>query len=129
MATKGSFAKRTTVPVEKSLMEIRRVLDRYGATETSITLVGGKKGLSFKMRDSLAGWRGVRVTIAESALESQTERQQWRALVMLLRAKLESIALNVTTFEQEFLPYIQLSETRTVGDVIIPQMRAGELRS
>lgn len=129
MATKGSFAKRTTVPIEKSLMEIRRVLDRYGATETSITLVGGKKGLSFKMRDSHSGWRGVRISIAESSREAQKERQQWRALVMLLRAKLESIALNVTTFEQEFLPYIQLSETRTVGDVIIPQVRSGDLLS
>ncbi|MFN7930906.1 MAG: hypothetical protein U0Y68_23875 [Blastocatellia bacterium] len=52
----------------------------------------------------------------------QATRQKWRALALVIKAKLEAVESGITTIEQEFLPFIVAADGRTVGEHLIPQL-------
>jgi hypothetical protein len=54
---------------------------------------------------------------AEKAWE-QVTRQRWRALALVIKAKLEAVTSGISTFEAEFLANTMLPDGRTVGDVV-----------
>ena len=131
-----SYAKGTTVPVEKTRAEIDRLLAKHGATQRLI-------GIDEPRNAALVGFtlaeRQVRLIVplpsignlqiprgrgewAERArrARAQAERERWRAVLMLVRAKLEAIALGLTTVEREFLADISLPDGRRVGAVLAP---------
>ena len=58
----------------------------------------------------------------EIPLIAQEERQRWRALVLVIKAKLEAVESGITTFENEFLAHIVLPDNRTVGEWLAPQI-------
>lgn len=60
---------------------------------------------------------------AEEAYE-QAVRQRWRALALVIKAKLEAVEAQISTVEQEFLPFIQLPTGGTVGEWVTPQLSA-----
>jgi hypothetical protein len=58
----------------------------------------------------------------------QAVRQRWRALVLVLKAKLEAIESGISSFEDEFLAQTVLPDNTTVGGFMRPQLdRAYEL--
>ena len=67
---------------------------------------------------------------ARSAHE-QAERQAWRALLLIVRAKLEAVESGITTVEEEFLAHMVLPAGDTIGERVLPQMdeamRSGRL--
>jgi hypothetical protein len=51
----------------------------------------------------------------------QACRQRWRALLLAIKAKLESVECGISTFEQEFMAFIVNPSTgRTIGEEITP---------
>ena len=58
---------------------------------------------------------------AEDAYE-QAVRQRWRALALVIKAKLEAVEAGISTVEREFLDAIMLPDGRTVGDWLGPQL-------
>ena len=60
-------------------------------------------------------------TQVESAVE-QAVRQKWRALALVVKAKLEAVESGITSFEEEFLAHILLPDGSTVGGTMIPQI-------
>jgi hypothetical protein len=58
---------------------------------------------------------------AEAAWE-QSCRQCWRALSLVIKAKLEAVEAGIATFEDEFLAYQVLPDGKTVGQCIHPQI-------
>jgi hypothetical protein len=60
------------------------------------------------------GWTKAR-------LEAAT-RQRWRALVLVLKAKLEAVDAGISTLEQEFLANVVMEDGRTIGQAIIPRL-------
>ena len=52
----------------------------------------------------------------------QAQRSAWRALNLVIKAKLESVKAGIFTFEQEFLPHILLPNGQTVGEFMVPQI-------
>jgi hypothetical protein len=52
----------------------------------------------------------------------QACRQRWRALALVIKAKLEAVESGITTFEEEFLAHISLPGGGTVGDFMLPQV-------
>lgn len=54
----------------------------------------------------------------------QAERQRWRALFLVIKAKLEAVESQIATFEEEFLPHIVLPDDTTVGSVVLPLVQA-----
>jgi hypothetical protein len=131
-----SYAKNTIVSIDQSQMEIQKLLQRYGATQFAIDWE--KAQILFKLQT-----RSVRIQVQyplKSAFEytpthikrqpdqlkkafDQACRQRWRALVLVLKAKLEAIESEITTLDHEFLSFFVLKNGQTVAENIIPQLQ------
>lgn len=136
-----TYAAQTSVSVERSKMEIERTLQRYGASqfiygwdqqEAVIGFVVASdeqmRQVRFKVKVPDIGdfyWtansRQRSRAAAEKAWE-QAQRQRWRALLLVIKAKLEAIEAGIATFEDEFGMYIMLPNGQTVGEAVMPQV-------
>ena len=131
----SQYAKTTTVSVEKSRIEAEAILQRYGADrfaylkdkdDTQLIFEVNNRQYKLKVtapdRDSKEMMYTEKGRIrAESNIETvyqQAVRQRWRVLVLLLKAKLESIELGYSTIEDEFLAYSLLRDGRTLGEAV-----------
>ena len=112
------YAQRTEVSTDKSRAEIERTLSRYGATAFVYGWQGNAASIMFE-----AHGRRIRYNVpmpsreqfrrsptgkprAASAIDrewEQAQRQRWRALSLLVKAKLEAIECGIATFEDAFL--------------------------
>lgn len=133
------YASDTSVPVDRSKSEIERLIRRYGAQEfvtgwsdnTGEALVGFQvagKRVQFRLplpsADDFATspkGRARRGGAAEAARE-QEERRRWRALGLLIKAKLEAVASKITVFEEEFLAHLVVRGGKTVGQMLLPRL-------
>jgi hypothetical protein len=48
------------------------------------------------------------------------ELQRWRALLLVIKAKLESVESNIETFEHAFLAQIVMPNDQTVSEILNP---------
>lgn len=135
------FAETTSVAADRSRGEIERTLSRYGATGFMYGWDEGGAIVGFKAQDRLVrfklsmpdrdeprfvltpGGRTRSPAQAETAWEQAT-RQIWRALLLVVKAKLEAIEAGISTFEQEFLAFITLPDGSTLGEWAAPQIEA-----
>lgn len=137
-----SFAADTTVPAERSRAEIDKMLQRAGATQRMMGsddaggfafVVFGLVGRQVRLRVPLPklnscefdrDGRGSRRTAdARRRVWEQACRARWRALVLLLKAKLEAISLGLSTPEREFLADIFLPDGRTVYEFLADPLK------
>lgn len=137
----GQYASQTSVSSDKSRSEIEKTLKRYGAksfaygwNESSATIVfdidDRRIRFTLPLPDSAerrfthtATGKPRAANSIEEAYE-QAVRQSWRALNLVIKAKLEAVAAHIATVEQEFLAYIVDPNTNeTVGDIIAPQLK------
>jgi hypothetical protein len=132
------YAAKTDVSTERSRGEIERILVRYGATSFAYGWEGTTTILGFKMQDRHIRYKLAMPAIGEfrytenrrlprsqQAMQDAWEqacRQRWRALALIIKAKLEAIESGITDFETEFLAHTLLPEGRTVGEWIQPQI-------
>ena len=139
-----TYAANTDVSTERSRGEIERTLQRYGATGFLYGWNNDQAVLGFEMNK-----RQLRFTIAlpdrqaaafqktptgkqrtpHAAQEAweQATRQRWRALALVIKAKLEAVESGIATFEEEFLAHILLPSGQTVGQWMIPQVKQAYL--
>lgn len=132
-----TYAENTTVPVERSKVEIERVLRRYGASSFSyawdeqinmiaIQFVAHDRRIRFvlPMPDRCDAARTptgrARSAAATAAGYAQQERSRWRSLGLIIKAKLEAVETGLVTFEEEFLAHMVLPDNSTVGSQVIP---------
>ncbi len=138
------YAASTTVTVERSRNEIEATLLRYGAAqfmygwEATGAIIAfvvetpqGKRQVRFELplpsRDERRFTHhatGARTATAAEKLWEQACRQRWRALLLVVKAKLEAVESGIATFEDEFLAYILLPDGGTVGQLLAPQLEA-----
>lgn len=139
-----TFAKGTTVSVEKSRMEIEAMLQKIGASQfgtiTDIekhrAMIGFRwKSINIQMEVNLpdpkdkafTGWRPRIGTPTPDRARAEWDaevRRRWRCLTLALKAKIISVEDKVTTFEKEFLPYMVTDTGETFGDRMMPSVRA-----
>ncbi|MEM6704652.1 MAG: hypothetical protein AAF690_18175 [Acidobacteriota bacterium] len=135
-----AYAENTTVPAEKSRAEIDALVHKYGATSFSymtekqegrelaaIMFSMENRYVRFVMplpsRDDPQFWRHSRGRRTPEAARKQWDtavRSSWRALLLAIKAKLESVERDISTFEQEFLAHIVMPDNRTLGEHVIP---------
>lgn len=133
------FAANTTVAVSKSKMDIENILGKYGADGFMSGWNSEKAMIAFEMcgrrivfnvpmpdihsdeirRNGLGRIRNS--TQIEKAYE-QAQRQRWRALLLVIKAKLEAVESGITEFEDEFLAHIALPDGTTAGEWMKPQI-------
>ena len=117
-----SYAHKTRVPVDRSRAEIEKLIHKYGCTQygTAIDYETGRVRVQFK---SNGDQRIVRIEM-ETPKNEQRKRERWRALCLVLKAKLEAVAQKITTFDDEFMPHIVMPDDRTVGQHLRPAIAA-----
>lgn len=136
------YAAETSVSVENSRAEIETILRRYGAdafgyyTEATRAVVQFRfEGWSIRFEVPLPDpedpefartpkRRQRRTPEAREAAWEQACRQRWRALALAIKAKLEAVECEITSFEEEFLAHLVLPSGRTVAQHALPQLRA-----
>ena len=121
----GRYANKTTVPVNRSKGKLEELVVKYGAAEFVIGWNNeGQNMIGFKMHD-----RSVRFVMPAliKDYDTQREREQrertaWRALLLLVKAKLEAVESGFTVFEEEFLPHIITNTGATVYEELRPRL-------
>ncbi|HEU4541748.1 MAG TPA: hypothetical protein VFR23_11540 [Jiangellaceae bacterium] len=137
------YAERTEVPSSRSRDEIERTLQRYGASAFAYGWQDGGATIMFEI-GTPRGVRRVRFRLplpdrnareftetptgrerSSSAAAQEYERatrQRWRALALVIKAKLEAVAAGISTIEEEFLAHVCLPDGSTVGEWAAPQL-------
>lgn len=137
------YAEGTTVPVDRSVAELRAIVQKHGADgfgcaeesaparamvifrigSTSVRLV-----LEFPGADTPEmqfDGRGRLRSDGEIAAHVEAERRRrWRALVLVAKAKLEAVASGISTIEREFLADLVLPNGRVVHEELAPRLEA-----
>jgi hypothetical protein len=139
----GEFAKGTSVPVSRSRAEIEAMLSRCGATSFASGWSGNDATIVFECQGRRVRFdlplpnvddrrfthkknrRGYDEKLSDSArdaLHAAEHRRRWRALALVIKAKLEAVASGITTFEDEFLAHIVVPGGKTFGDWARPEI-------
>jgi hypothetical protein len=134
-----AYAAQTTVSVEKTKVEIETTLEKYGATGFMSGFMNDTAFIQFLVHNRYVRFKMTIPKEAEFAhgpkgrrraewqkkeAFEQTKRQKWRALLLVIKAKLESVEAGVATFEEEFMAHILLPNSKTVGEFMGPQIKA-----
>ena len=73
----------------------------------------------------------VRSKEAQEKAYEQAVRQKWRALTLVIKAKLEAVESGISVFEEEFMANIVLPNGQTTAEYMLPQIdeayRIGEM--
>ena len=119
--TARRYAEKTTVPVERSMAEIKTMLKRSGADQ--IATFEGKEGTKLMFQLGVGQYR-LSVPIKQGVKDpDQEERRSWRLMVLLVKAKLEAVREGATTVEREFFADRLLYNGMTVDETIGPELR------
>lgn len=131
------YARDTKVSADRSLAEIKRTVERYGASAFGFAQDGDRAMVQFKADARLVRFvinmpdrdndefvltdtgRDRSETSAFAAWEKSC-RQRWRALALVVKAKLEAVESGITDFDREFLAYLVLPDGSTVADNALP---------
>jgi hypothetical protein len=120
------FAEKTKVPIMQSRSEIEKLLSRHKCQQfgTAVDYLALRARVQFT-----AHARIVRFVVNlpdpkkhSPERKDQEERRIWRALLLVIKAKLEAVESQIATFEEEFLAHIVMPNDRTVAEMILPQI-------
>jgi hypothetical protein len=135
------YAYQTEVPVERSKRTIELLLQEHGAEQYHTGWDATRDVIEF-------GWQGKQIRFilprptpadfqvsaagrrreprqAEDAMR-QADRQRWRALYLVVRAKLEAVEAGISMFEEEFLAFIVVpGKNQTIGEILQPRISSG----
>lgn len=133
------YAENTSVGSDRSRNEIEATLRRYGADQfmygwqlEQAVVAFRAHGRNVQFRLPMPDPKSKQFTLtptgrarsktgAEAEFE-QAVRQRWRALALVIKAKLEAVEAGITEFESEFLAHILLPDGTTVGQWARPQL-------
>ena len=137
------YASETVVPIDRSKRQIEEMLRQNGAEQYHTGWDQARDIIEF-------GWKGKQIrfvlprvnpkdfsrspagrTRTQSSLQQaveQADRQRWRALYLVIRAKLEAVEAGIAVFEEEFMAFIVIpGRNMTIGEILVPQITAGRV--
>lgn len=129
-----AYAADTSVSTERSLAEIRSTLRRYNATSFGYVEDPGSTTIGFRIQNRQVK---ISVTLPDKADFAHTPerrtrrapdvqekaweqgcRQRYRALALVIKAKLEAVEAGISTVEREFFSDLILPGGRTVAETL-----------
>lgn len=135
-----TYARKTGVPVDRSRFQIEHVLSRAGAEQFGYMVSRDGAAIGFRYQE-----RNIRIAVPlpdpdskafshnksghelqESMSRKRYEqevRRRWRALLLVIKSKLEAVESGISEFEVEFLPYIVLPGGKTVAQMVLPKVK------
>jgi hypothetical protein len=136
----AKYAEGTTVSTDKSLSEIRSVLKKYGAAgfafgedDKAIQIAFDMKGRRIRFTVPVpdeSKFLKVKMNRRASRVRTPEERrkavekalpQRYRALLLVIKAKLESVESGIETFDHAFLAHLILPSGETFSEWLEPQ--------
>ena len=143
------YAEKTTVAPEKSRAEIEGLLRKYGADGFMSGWGKDSAFIAFHAHDRMLkfvlplpqlseerfwkvqrggnhyqhetfGWGQWRTQAQAEAAHEQEIRRRFRALALVIKAKLEAVESKVASFESEFMAHIVMPDGKTVADHVSP---------
>ena len=129
-----SYAEKTKVPIFRSQAELRRTLEKYGATAFAFAESKEKAMIQFEMAGKRIKFllplpikhvtKNKKGYVMSEKDVEQASRSKWRSLTLAIKAKLECVDAGITTLEQEFMAHILLPNGNTVGEIMLPEIEA-----
>ncbi len=137
-----AYAEKTSVSVSKTKADIEDLVQKHGANQfvsgykddiavIGFTMAGRQIRFLLPLPDKqdpeywYTPGRGQRRTeTAAYVAWEQACRSRWRALYLIVKAKLEAVDAGISTVEREFLYDIVLPDGRTAGEWMAPQIEA-----
>lgn len=138
----GKFASETTVSPERTLAEIQETLKRYKANKFGFMQDEDQVAIAFEMTGrrvrfivplpdrndpqfvQKAGNQHGKVGSFSEGRYEQATRQRWRALLLTIKAKLESVESGIETVEEAFMAQLVLPSGQTMGEWAVPHIAA-----
>jgi hypothetical protein len=122
-----AYADKTRVPVQQSRAEIERLLERHKAKQfgTAVDYDLLTARVQFRLHDRIVRFMLTLPDpkkLGNGLRFQQTERQRWRALLLVIKAKLESVENTIESFEEAFLANIVMPNDQTVAQIVRPQI-------
>jgi len=135
------YAEKTSVSVEKSRAEVERILHRYGCDDFAYRTNRKGATIAFSMCERMMRFdiklpdpndtdftatptgRDRSDAQAYKAWE-QACRQRWRALALIIKAKLEAVESGITSFDIEFMAHTIVPGGKVFHEVALPQIAA-----
>jgi hypothetical protein len=135
-----AYAENTEVAVEKSVGEIVGLIKKAGADRVAQAEEPGRIIIQFFLQDRLlrfavnlpaidtipkmsGNYQSYTDAQRQKKLE-QRHKQRARALLLVIKAKLESVESGVETFEEAFLANVVMPDGKTIGDLARPQIES-----
>lgn len=124
------YAEDTKVPVTQSRAEIEALIGKQGGTTFATMIERTKAIVVFECKNRrirfdlpLLNEPDANTTAARNTAAKEN-RRRWRALLLCIKAKFESVHGGIETFDSAFLAHIVLPTGETIGDAAIPQIGA-----
>jgi len=136
------YAERSEVTVQRSRTHLEQLLHSHGAEGFAYGWTATHDRVEFV-------WKGTRVRFTlprpsrekfvltttglqrsdksvQAALDAE-DRRRWRALLLVVRAKVEAVESGISIFEEEFLAFIVMPNEKTVGEILVPRLHDGTI--
>lgn len=129
-----TYAAATSVAFEKSIAEIITLIKRHGAMQIGQFEGDDFFGIQFNLADRMIRFRLPIPALAEMPTHNgrremlsvdqrrdklaQARRSRGRALLLVIKAKLESVESGIETVEQAFLANVVMADGMTVHERI-----------
>lgn len=125
------YAATTSVPIDRSQSEIKRILTSYGATAFAFAEGQGNAMLMFEISNKRICFKLPLPPLPSknasgSAVKTYEQlcRSRWRSLVLGIKAKLECVNSQITTLENEFMAHIMMPNGQVFGEWATPQIES-----
>lgn len=134
------YAEKTTVSIAKTKADIETLIQKAGAAQfvsgyrEDVAVIGfslANRQIRFLLplpdKEDATFWytperRNKRTEKQAHEAWEQACRSRWRALYLIIKAKLEAVESGVSTLEREFFYDIVLPDGKTIGEFMAPQL-------
>ena len=135
-----AYAEKTTVSVAKTKADIEELIQKAGAGQfvsgfrEDVAVIGfslENRQIRFLLplpdKNDDVYWftperKNKRTPEQAHTIWEQACRQKWRALYLIIKAKLEAVESGISTVEREFFYDIVLPNGSTIGEFMAPQV-------
>lgn len=113
------YAIDTKVPAMVTRAEIETLIVKYGADSFAYGQDGVSVFIGFRLAE-----RTLKFTLKlpDQRTHPKEHRSRWRALLLCIKAKLESVATGIESFDQAFMPHVVMPNGKTFSEYAMPAL-------
>jgi hypothetical protein len=116
------YAWGTDVPAERSRSEIESILARFGADHFGYGVKPDSAVIVFQANGRHVRFKLPLPTDLPQERRDKEIRRRWRSLAMCIKAKLESVATGIETFEESFMAHVIMPNGQTLAEHVSPMI-------